>query len=75
MSRVGTPPVIGVIGVIGGRAVIGSMPASDMQVALYAIADRLRFLSPSHRDPERFHLDKAELVDELRRLARRRAVA
>lgn len=26
-------------------------------------------LSPCHRDPERFHMDKAEIVGELRRLA------
>ncbi len=35
------------------------------------IASRLRCLAPDHRDPERFHLDKAELVHELRALARR----
>ena len=34
------------------------------------LAVRLSRLSPSHRDPERFHMDKAELVGELRRLAR-----
>lgn len=35
------------------------------------LADRLRRLSPSHRDPERFHEDKSEIERELRRLAGR----
>lgn len=35
------------------------------------LADRLRRLSPSHRDPERFHADKSEIERELRRLAGR----
>ncbi|WP_160122442.1 hypothetical protein [Rhodovarius lipocyclicus] len=34
------------------------------------IAARLARLSPSHRDPEQFHIDKSELLAELRRLAR-----
>ena len=34
-----------------------------------AIANRLERLAPSHRDPFRFHEDKSELVNELRRLA------
>lgn len=37
---------------------------------LLAIADRVRLLAPSHRDPERFHMDKSEIAAELRRLAR-----
>ncbi|WP_189343744.1 MULTISPECIES: hypothetical protein [unclassified Mesorhizobium] len=36
---------------------------------LHEIADRLARLVPSHRDPHRFHEDKSELVDALRRLA------
>lgn len=35
------------------------------------LADRLRRLSPCHRDPERFHEDKSEIERELRRLAGR----
>ena len=35
------------------------------------LAHRLRHLSPSHRDPERFHADKSEIERELRRLAGR----
>ena len=38
--------------------------------ALERIASRLRNLGPDHRDPELFHLQKSELVHELRRLAR-----
>ena len=41
------------------------------------IADRLldlandvgRLAPPNHRDPERFHIEKSELADELRRVA------
>ncbi len=36
---------------------------------LHQIADRLARLAPSHRDPFRFHEEKSELVDQLRRLA------
>lgn len=36
---------------------------------LRLIADRVRRLSPSHRDPERFHADKSEIEADLRRLA------
>lgn len=39
--------------------------------ALARIARTVERLGPSHRDPERFHLDKAEVVQELRSLARR----
>ena len=38
--------------------------------ALALIADRVRRLSPSHRDPERFHMDKSEIERDLRRLAK-----
>ena len=37
--------------------------------ALLDLADRLRRLSPSTRDPERFHVEKSEIEGELRRLA------
>lgn len=39
-------------------------------VGLLALADRVRRLSPHHRDPERFHMDKSEIERDLRRLAR-----
>lgn len=34
------------------------------------IAERVRRLLPSHRDPERFHVEKSEIEADLRRLAR-----
>lgn len=37
--------------------------------ALLALADRLRRLSPSRHDPERFHIEKSAIEGELRRLA------
>lgn len=37
--------------------------------AITLLADRLARLTVSHRDPEAFHLEKAEIVGELRRLA------
>ncbi|MEQ1406146.1 hypothetical protein ABK249_14490 [Neorhizobium sp. Rsf11] len=40
-----------------------------LTIHLNDIADRLERLAPSHRDPFRFHEEKSELVDELRRLA------
>lgn len=40
-------------------------------VTLRLIADKVRHLSPSHRNPERFHEDKSEIERDLRRLARR----
>ncbi len=43
-----------------------SPPAADLDRLAGAVAR----LSPSHRDPERFHLDRSEIVAELRRLAR-----
>ena len=56
-------------GVSVGRSLL---PASEATPgALIVLADRLRRLSPSHRDPERFHEDKSEIERELRRLAGR----
>lgn len=43
-----------------------TLPAADLDRLAGAVAR----LSPSHRDPERFHLDRSEIVAELRRLAR-----
>lgn len=37
--------------------------------ALLELAERLRRLSPDRRDPERFHMDKSELVADLRKFA------
>lgn len=44
-------------------------PPSLAPEALEDMAQRLRRLVPSHRDPERFHMEKSDLVQELRRLA------
>lgn len=37
---------------------------------LDALADRVRRLLPSHRDPERFHIERDAIERALRRLAR-----
>ncbi len=37
---------------------------------LEALASAVSRLSPSHRDPEAFHIGKSEIIAELRRLAR-----
>lgn len=37
---------------------------------LLILADRVRRLSPHHRDPERFHIDKSEIEADLRLLAK-----
>lgn len=55
-----------VIEVIGGRAI--TLPVGE---TLHDLARRVACLSPSHRDPERFHEDKSEIVAELHRLARK----
>ncbi|WP_198365121.1 hypothetical protein [Roseomonas sp. KE0001] len=41
-----------------------------MRQCIEDLARRLSRLCPSHRDPEAFHIEKAELVHALRRLAR-----
>lgn len=38
---------------------------------LDALADRVRRLLPSHRDPERFHVERDAIERALRRLARK----
>jgi hypothetical protein len=44
------------------------VPRHDQQ--LDELAARLVRLVPTHRDPERFHIEKDTLAAELRRLAR-----
>lgn len=44
----------------------GALEASELEL----IARRVRCLCPDRRDPERFHLDKSEIIAALRRLAR-----
>lgn len=41
-------------------------PAAELE----RLAREVHRLAPSHRDPERFHLDRSEIVAGLRRLAR-----
>jgi hypothetical protein len=48
---------------------ISGSPGRDLAEHLRDIANRVQRLGPNRRDPERFHVDKAELVAELRRLA------
>jgi hypothetical protein len=35
---------------------------------IFDLADRIERLAPSHRDPERFHIEKSEIAFELRGL-------
>jgi len=46
-------------------------PAMNDSETLHRLAQAVRRLSPSHRDPHRFHEDKSEIERELRRLARK----
>lgn len=41
---------------------------------LHALADRLARLAPSHRNPDHYFEEKSEIVAELRRLAKGRAL-
>jgi len=52
-----------VIGVIGGK---GSSPDNKLQ----DIARKVQRLSPDHRDPERYFMEKSEIVAALRSIAR-----
>lgn len=45
-------------------------PRNAQRVDLERLAARVARLVPSHRDPEVFHIEKSEIVGELRRLAR-----
>ena len=36
-----------------------------------ALARRVERLAPSHRSPEHFHIEKSEIAEALRRIARR----
>lgn len=48
---------------------VSRVPTSGC-TALDDLAERVRRLVPSHRDPERFHVEKSEIEHDLRRLAR-----
>ncbi|OQM77568.1 hypothetical protein BFN67_01655 [Pseudaminobacter manganicus] len=45
------------------------MCSGDLVAELERIALAVQFLFPSHTDPERFHVDKSEIVRSLRDLA------
>lgn len=51
------------------KVVIPVIPVTEQMADL---ADRVARLAPAHRDPERFHIDKSEIVAELRALAKGR---
>lgn len=53
----------------GGKLETGNCPGNSAG-KLSEIAGQVARLSPDRRDPERFHLDKSEIVASLRRLAR-----
>lgn len=51
----------------GGRGDSRRAPLAD---ALHDLAGRVRRLSPSHRDPEAFHVEKDLIAHELRRIVK-----
>ena len=57
------------IDLIGGREDASVRSTGDQ---LSRLAAKVARLTPNHRDPERFHVEKSEVVAELRRLARER---
>lgn len=47
---------------------------TETRRTLAELSQRVRRLSPDHRDPHRFHEEKSEIAHELNRLARRPAL-
>lgn len=47
------------------------MPATTAPETLEHLARQVARLVPDRRDPERFHIEKSEVVAELRKLARK----
>jgi hypothetical protein len=45
------------------------MDTADVAASLRALADRVRRLVPHRRDPERFHVDKSCITQDLEELA------
>lgn len=45
-------------------------PTDVSPYELRRLAERVRRLTPDHRDPERFFIERSEVADMLRRLAR-----
>lgn len=54
----------------GGFPTPQDFPRNPLAAELAGLAHRVRQLTVSHRDPERFHADKSEIEHELRQLAR-----
>lgn len=52
------------------RPTLSAVSGVSAPHTLALIADKVRRLSPCHRDPERFHIDKSEIERDLRRLAK-----
>jgi len=46
-------------------------PPGDAATELEELANRVSRLTVCRRDPERFHVDRSEIVAEMRKLARR----
>ena len=50
--------------------VILAKPTTRPSEKLEELVHRLGRLCPDHRDPERFHIEKSEIAQELRKLAK-----
>jgi hypothetical protein len=57
----------------GGYPIYPDPNPSRLSDRLSDLAHRVRRLAPSHRDPERYHVEKSEIESELRLLARHAA--
>ncbi len=57
----------------GGYPFYPDPDPSRLSDRLSDLAHRVRRLSPSHRDPERYHVEKSQIEHELRLLARQAA--
>ena len=49
---------------------IGGCTPRPLYQSIEELAERVGRLVPSHRDPERFHVEKSEIVASLREVAR-----
>lgn len=54
----------------GGFPTPQDFPRNPLASDLARLARRVRQLTVSHRDPERFHIEKSEIEHKLRQLAR-----
>ena len=65
------PPLKGRVSL--SRSVAATSQPDEAADKIDDLAARVSRLSPSHNDPERFHVEKSEIVHDLRRLAGRTA--